>query len=64
MIIDRINYENSTPINPVCLDFIRKCLVMNEDERMGWSELYKHPLITHSIPDILSMKGMASFNHQ
>lgn len=26
-------------------DFILKCLKRNEDDRMGWDEIFNHPLI-------------------
>ncbi len=53
--IELIKKMNSIPItypekqvDPTVLDFIKKTLVMDQELRIGWSELYQHPLICHN----------------
>jgi len=42
LVIDR-DFNN---ISPEAEDFLIKCLKVKEEERMGWNELFEHPLIT------------------
>jgi len=37
--------ENICIISSEAEDFIRQCLKVNEDDRIGWTELFQHPLI-------------------
>ena len=33
-------------ISEIAKDFILKCLTFDQDKRISWAEIYKHPLIT------------------
>ena len=28
------------------IDFVKRCLVVDPEERIGWADIYKHPLIS------------------
>lgn len=30
-------------------DFLRRCLKVNEDDRIGWDEVFKHPVLTKKM---------------
>lgn len=43
----RFPYER--PISNVTRDFIRKCLEVEEEKRMSWEEIFKHPLLAQDF---------------
>ncbi|CAK64595.1 unnamed protein product (macronuclear) [Paramecium tetraurelia] len=41
-------------------DVVRRCLVINEDERIGWYDLYKHPLFAYQFKDIANLEEICN----
>ncbi|CAD8204215.1 unnamed protein product [Paramecium pentaurelia] len=47
-------------VNDNVKDVIRRCLIINEDERIGWYDLYKHPLFSNNFKDIVNLDDICN----
>jgi len=45
-----ISFPYKQNISDTTKDFLRKCLVIDEDKRIGWDQIYLHPIMGNNIP--------------
>ncbi|CAD8124863.1 unnamed protein product [Paramecium sonneborni] len=41
-------------------DVIRRCLIINEEERISWLDLYRHPLFANQFNDIVNLDDICN----
>jgi len=40
-----LRFPYDKPVSENTKDFIRKCLKVDETDRIGWDEIFKHPIL-------------------
>jgi calcium-dependent protein kinase len=43
-----LSFPYNGKIGQYTKDFIKKCLIINEERRIGWKELFEHPLVSNN----------------
>ena len=46
-----LKFPFEKPISEEYKDFIRRCLAVNEIDRIGWDEVFKHPVLTKKMAE-------------
>ena len=49
-----IKFHYSKPISEISKDFLRKACEKDEAKRMSWDELFKHPINTCNLDDLIT----------